>query len=134
MERLADFCLTIFAVTCVAEHQYTEANLCFELLKGRDKGKLLALSTCPGMDAHFVLVTRTVIGGTVSHAAAVAHSQHYQLTQLHCCSLVSASHALLVWTTPCAGRFCGHWRLGKPHNGQHNLHSACASATVDRHL
>jgi hypothetical protein len=61
-----------------AEHQYTESNLCFELLKGRDKGKLLALSTCPELDAHLVLVTRTVTGGTVRHAM---HTQ--QPTNMH---------------------------------------------------
>jgi hypothetical protein len=48
-----------------AEHQYTESNLRFEQLKGKDKGTLLALSACPDLDAHLVLITRTVTGSTV---------------------------------------------------------------------
>jgi hypothetical protein len=50
-------------VCAFAEHQYTEANLSFEHLKGNDRAMARALSTCPGIDAHLVLVTHTVSGG-----------------------------------------------------------------------
>lgn len=46
-----------------AEHQYTEANLSFGHLRGNDRAMARTLSTCPGIDAHLVLVTRTVPGG-----------------------------------------------------------------------
>ena len=45
-----------------AEHKYTEGNLSFELLKGRDKAMLHLLSTCPDLEARLVLVTHTVTG------------------------------------------------------------------------
>ncbi len=53
-------------VSCAhyAEHQYTESNLRFEHLKGTDRAMARALSTCPGFDAHLVLITRTVHGST----------------------------------------------------------------------
>lgn len=54
--------LISFLCCCFAEHQYTEANLSFEHLKGNDRAMARALSTCPGIDAHLVLVTRTVCG------------------------------------------------------------------------
>ena len=41
-----------------AEHKYTEGNLSFELLKGRDKAMLHLLSTCPDLEARLVLVSR----------------------------------------------------------------------------
>jgi hypothetical protein len=47
------------------EHQYSEANLRFEHLKGSDRAMARALSSCPGLEANLVLVTRTVTGGTV---------------------------------------------------------------------
>jgi len=49
-----------------AEHQYTEANLRFEHLKGADRAMARALSTCAAIDAHLVLVTRRVSGTTTS--------------------------------------------------------------------
>jgi hypothetical protein len=49
-----------------AEHQYTEGNLSFSHLKGADRAMVRALETCPGLDAHLVLVTRRVEGGTDS--------------------------------------------------------------------
>jgi hypothetical protein len=36
--------------------------LSFEHLKGNDRAMARALSTCPGIDAHLVLVTQTVSG------------------------------------------------------------------------
>lgn len=50
----------------LAEHEYTEANLAFEHLKGTDRAMARALSTCRALDAHLVLVTRRVTGGTDS--------------------------------------------------------------------
>lgn len=47
---------------CSAEHQYTEATLSFDHLKGNDLTMARSLSTCPGIDAHLVLVTPTVSG------------------------------------------------------------------------
>lgn len=46
-----------------AEHQYTEADLSFENLKGNDLAMARALFTCPGIDPHLVPVTRTVARG-----------------------------------------------------------------------
>jgi hypothetical protein len=43
-----------------AEHEYTEANLKFEHLKGKDRAMVQALSACRGFDVHLVLVTRTI--------------------------------------------------------------------------
>lgn len=67
---MADFCLRCLTARCClclcccrTEHQYTEANLSFEQLKGNDRAMARALSTCPGIDAHLVLVTQTVCGG-----------------------------------------------------------------------
>jgi hypothetical protein len=48
------------------EHHYTEANLPFEHLKGADRAMLRALRICRALDAHLVLVTRRVCGGTDS--------------------------------------------------------------------
>lgn len=47
---------------CTAEHKYTESNLCFEHLKGADRALVRAMSTCRGLEAHLVLVTRKVSG------------------------------------------------------------------------
>lgn len=51
------------ACAAAAEHEYTDANLGFQHLKGTDRGMARTLATCPGLDAHVVLVTRTVSGG-----------------------------------------------------------------------
>lgn len=56
-------CMLRVTAPAITEHEYTDANLSFEHLKGTDRGMARALATCPGFDAHLVLVTRTVSGG-----------------------------------------------------------------------
>jgi hypothetical protein len=53
-------CLLLRSCYALAEHEYTEANLKFEHLKGKDRAMVQALSACRGFDVHLVLVTRTI--------------------------------------------------------------------------
>jgi hypothetical protein len=47
---------------CPAGHQYSEANLSFAHLKGRDREMAAAAAACPALEAHLALVTRKVVG------------------------------------------------------------------------
>lgn len=66
LDVAADALLLLDILTQSTEHEYTESNLSFKHLKGSDRAMVRALSSCPGFDAHLVLVTRTVSGSTVS--------------------------------------------------------------------
>jgi hypothetical protein len=52
----------VFAAAAVPpEHEYTEANLRFEHLKGRDRHLARALSSSRDFEVHLALVQRTIL-------------------------------------------------------------------------
>uniref|UniRef100_A0A383V4B8 Prolyl 4-hydroxylase alpha subunit Fe(2+) 2OG dioxygenase domain-containing protein n=1 Tax=Tetradesmus obliquus TaxID=3088 RepID=A0A383V4B8_TETOB len=65
-ERHLDAGGTRRRIALLLEHKYAAANLRFEQLKGTDRTLAAALPSCPGLEAHLVLITRTVKGGTDS--------------------------------------------------------------------
>lgn len=53
---------TISKVVLPLEHEYTEANLSFGGLKGRDQAMVDVLRMCPELDLHLALVVKHVSG------------------------------------------------------------------------
>jgi hypothetical protein len=61
-----DLCLPCHLVTCYYAARYTEANLSFEGLKGRDAAVFALLSTCSSLDFFVTTVVKHEYGSASS--------------------------------------------------------------------